>query len=305
VANYPSKLLLFGEHTVLSGSQALAMPLPLFSGSWHHSSGVSKKKQLDLNNLNEYLKKLVEKGELSLDTEGVARELDKGLYFKSNIPNGYGVGSSGALIAAIYRVFGINRKMRGRLTHEDLPDLKALLGKMESYFHGNSSGFDPLISYLNKPVLIKKNRDLEMLSHVDFLNNSTISLFLLDTKMPRKAESFIRIFQEKNNTPLYKPLIEHELVPYVDDAIAAFLQNIPDILFESVHHISHWQYRYFPESIPDSFKNIWLEGLSNDIYKLKLCGAGGGGFILGFSKNIVLTKNILDKNGLDIIVLNE
>jgi mevalonate kinase len=303
VALYPAKLLLFGEHTVLSGSQALAMPLPLFGGSWHYSRVASKQK--DLKKLNRYLNNMVKTGELSLDTEGVVRELEKGLYFKSNIPNGYGVGSSGALVAALYRVFGINRKMRGRLTDEDLPALKTLLGRMESYFHGNSSGFDPLISYLNKPVLIKKNRQLEMLNHFNFETNSPISIFLLDTKIMRKAESFIRVFQEKGSSPQYKPLIENELVPCVDDAIAAFLHNIPDVLFESVHKISHWQYRFFSEAIPDSLKNIWLEGLSSDVFKLKLCGAGGGGFILGFSKNIILTKNIVAQNNLNIIVLND
>ena len=29
--------------------------------------------------------------------------------------------------------------------------------------------------------------------------------------------------------------------------------------------------------IPLAVKNVWLEGLSSDVYKLKLCGAGGGG----------------------------
>jgi hypothetical protein len=31
-----SKLLLFGEHTVNLGSQALAMPLPHFKGEWNY-----------------------------------------------------------------------------------------------------------------------------------------------------------------------------------------------------------------------------------------------------------------------------
>ncbi|NJL74493.1 MAG: hypothetical protein HC892_05070 [Saprospiraceae bacterium] len=32
--NYPAKLLLFGEHTLLKGSQGLAVPSAQFSGSW-------------------------------------------------------------------------------------------------------------------------------------------------------------------------------------------------------------------------------------------------------------------------------
>ena len=32
--NYSSKLLLFGEHVLLLGSTALAMPVPAYSGKW-------------------------------------------------------------------------------------------------------------------------------------------------------------------------------------------------------------------------------------------------------------------------------
>jgi mevalonate kinase len=38
-----------------------------------------------------------------------------------------------------------------------------------------------------------------------------------------------------------------------------------------------------------------------DVYKLKLCGAGGGGFILGFCKNIDKTKKEMAKSGFSII----
>ena len=31
---YPAKLLLFGEHVLLLGATALAVPVPLFSGHW-------------------------------------------------------------------------------------------------------------------------------------------------------------------------------------------------------------------------------------------------------------------------------
>ena len=71
-----------------------------------------------------------------------------------------------------------------------------------------------------------------------------------------------------------------------------------------MHNISLFQHRFFPEAIPLSFKNIWLEGLAGNDYKLKLCGAGGGGFILGFTKNLNLTKEILAKSGFQIIPLS-
>ena len=37
--------------------------------------------------------------------------------------------------------------------------------------------------------------------------------------------------------------------------------------------------------IPDDINKIWEKGLNEYQYSLKLCGAGGGGFFLGFANN--------------------
>jgi hypothetical protein len=38
---------------------------------------------------------------------------------------------------------------------------------------------------------------------------------------------------------------------------------------------------YFSPMIPKLFEDIWEEGMKSNFYHLKLCGAGGGGFMLG------------------------
>jgi mevalonate kinase len=286
---YPSKLLLFGEHTVLRGSQALAMPLAEFHGRWQFSE--DKTKQYDLPKLVEYAKNLSENATITFDTEGVTSALEHGLFFDSNIPRGYGAGSSGALVAALYDVFGLDKSLT-------ISELKTTLGKIESYFHGESSGLDPLVSYLKKPILIRSDKTLTTLETAE----NDLPRFLLDTKQARKTEPLVKLFLEKTaRSPEFNDLILSELVPLVDDAIAAFLGNQPDLLFEIVHKISWFQHRFLPEMIPMAFKNIWLEGLANDVYKLKLCGAGGGGFILGFCQNMDKTKKELAKSGFSII----
>ncbi len=287
--HYPSKILLFGEYSVLRGSQALAIPYAQFGGRWAYSNDISK--QMDLSKWVVYLKELVEKSEIALDTEGVLRELKKGNFFDSNIPRGYGAGSSGALVAAMYDVYGLNKDL-------SINELKSVLGKIESFFHGSSSGLDPLVSYLQKPVLIKKDKSIAILDNL----KSDAQMFLLDTHQPRKTEPLVHFFMNKcEQIPSYNALIENELVPYVDDAIAVFLQNKTELLFDIVHQISFFQYRFFTEMIPLAVKNVWLEGLSNDVFKLKLCGAGGGGFILGFCNDIVDAKKVLSKMGFNVI----
>ncbi len=286
---YPSKLLLFGEHTVLRGSQALAMPLDKYAGRWQFSE--DKSKQYDLPKLVNYAKKLAENGKIAFDTEGVLSALEGGLFFDSNVPRGYGAGSSGALVAALYDAFGLDKQLT-------ISELKIVLGRIESFFHGESSGLDPLVSYLKKPILIRADK---MMTTLESAQND-LPRFLLDTKQSRKTEPLVKIFLEKTAySPEFNALILNELVPLVDDAIAAFLSNQPDILFDIVHKIGWFQHRFLPEMIPMPFKNVWLEGLLGDVYKLKLCGAGGGGFILGFCKNIQDTKKELAKSGFSII----
>ncbi len=41
----------------------------------------------------------------------------------------------------------------------------------------------------------------------------------------------------------------------------------------------------FAPMIPESIFNIWKKGLDSNAYYLKLCGSGGGGYILGFTKD--------------------
>jgi mevalonate kinase len=282
---FPAKLLLFGEYTVLLGGQALAIPLHQFGGRWAYATDLSK--QLDLPAFNDYLKNLVAKSEIAFDTEGVAEALSRGLFFDSNIPRGYGAGSSGALVAALYEQFGRDKALTNN-------DLKIILGKMEAYFHGSSSGFDPLISFIQKPILIQADKSLTVFDRIE----NDACLFLLDTKQPRKTEPFVELFKTKcEQTPQYASLVADELMPSVRDAITCYLENKAECLFESVHAISHFQYRFFSEMIPLDFQTIWRVGLSEDIFKLKLCGAGGGGFILGFAKDKAATQRILNQIG--------
>jgi len=77
------------------------------------------------------------------------------LYFDSSIPQGYGVGSSGALVAAIYDTYAIDKiEATETLTRDKLLRLKEIFSLMESFFHGKSSGLDPLNSYLSIPILM-------------------------------------------------------------------------------------------------------------------------------------------------------
>jgi len=275
---YPGKLLLFGEHIVNMGAQALAIPFTNFSGSWAYNNVVEKGLRLD-----SLLLYLEQQQNSFLDLIAFKEAIDKGLYFDSNIPIGYGAGSSGALTAAIYDQFC--KEISTVFPPTDLSNLKTNLSLIENYFHGASSGIDQLICYLNQPVLLESKNKLTITKSA-----STQCLFLLDTQQRRVTGPLVKIFLEKVKDDYFRKRCEAELSVYNDNAIHAYLSEQTNLLMEMVHEIAHFQFRYLPELIPDSFKDVWLKGLSSDLYKLKLCGAGGGGFLLGFTLNFESTQ---------------
>ncbi len=274
--------MLFGEHTVIKGSQALAMPINDFYGQWKYATNKAefKKLQYDLPLFQRYL----EKQGLNqwINITALAKSLQQGLYFDANIPTGYGLGSSGALCAAILAKFGKNNKSLSLL------ELKQVFAQMESYFHGASSGTDPLVSYLNYPITLGEEIKKVTLKEAD--KNGKRAIFLLDTGVKREASPFINEFLERCKEEIYDRKCQSQLVPLVDDAIHTFLHGQWDLLFSTMHELSLFQYRYFDFMILEDFKSLWLEGLSSSNFKLKICGAGGGGFLLGISKDFEQTK---------------
>jgi mevalonate kinase len=49
--------------------------------------------------------------------------------------------------------------------------------------------------------------------------------------------------------------------------------------------VSQMQLKLFRPMIPKSIQLLFEEGITNNDYLLKLCGSGGGGFMLGFSNS--------------------
>ncbi len=99
---------------------------------------------------------------VTFNLEVLKTDVERGMYFDSSIPQGYGVGSSGALVAAIYDKYADNKiTVLENLTREKLLQLKNIFSQMESFFHGKSSGLDPLNSYLSIPILINSKDNIE------------------------------------------------------------------------------------------------------------------------------------------------
>ena len=53
--------------------------------------------------------------------------------------------------------------------------------------------------------------------------------------------------------------------------------------------------------IPDQFQSIWKKGIESGDYYLKLCGSGGGGYILGFTRDYEKAKLQLKDYQLELV----
>ena len=272
-----SKVLLFGEYSVIQHSMALCIPYPLFEGKLRFPREKNKNTDAELKAFCQYLKKLPEASQI--DTKSFEFDLGQGLFFNSSIPQGFGVGSSGAVVAAVY-----DRYARNKLPLSELSALKTLFARMESHFHGSSSGVDPLISYLGRSLLIHGKTDYRAVE-VPKYGKGKGGIFLLNTGRPRRTEPLVNLFLEKCRQENFLRECMDHLIPTNDACIEAFLNEDVDSLFKNFAQLSKLQYEHFAPMIPQLFQETWLRGIESGDFHLKLCGAGGGGFLLGITKD--------------------
>ena len=276
-----SKVLLFGEHIINKGAMGLAVPFEHFDGIMKFAGKDADER---VTQSNQSLAKIAayiihhEKLGPLYDTNQFLDDIEKGLYFDSNIPQGFGLGSSGALVAAIYYRYRKNKKKI-----EDITELKHELAEIESFFHGKSSGLDPIVCYLNKAVLITNGEVTEAFD-MPKSNTAKLKLFLINTHIERKTSPYVNLFLEKCNNPGFMKTVEKSLIPANNMAINAFLQKKHTELMKCAKIISQLQMDLMPEFIPGAFHEVWRQGQKHNEYHLKVCGAGGGGFIIGIAK---------------------
>ena len=138
-----SKILLFGEYGIIKDSKGLSIPYSFYNGALkkdEHPSEEALKSNERLKDFVTYLRS-IDTEIVSFDVEKLQTDIDAGMYFDSSIPQGYGVGSSGALVAAIYDKYAYDKiTVLENLTREKLLKLKTIFSSMESFFHGKSSG---------------------------------------------------------------------------------------------------------------------------------------------------------------------
>ena len=299
------KILLFGEYGIIQDSMGLSIPYTNYNGKFTFENGskFSEESNQELKKYYQHLKELQKNKQVdaSFDLKKFEEDINIGMSFDSSIPQGFGVGSSGALVAAIYAKYGKNNiKAEESISGEKIKQLKTIFGQMESYFHGKSSGLDPLICYLNLPVVIKSKEEMNTVG-LPSQGDGKGAIFLLNTGTPGKTQPLVSYFLDKCKEDGFRNMLKSEFKKYNDACIEAFLNKDVKPLLSNVKKLSKVLLEHFSPMIPSNFQKMWQEGIDSNAYYLKLCGSGGGGFILGFTKDLEKAKKKLADYDLAVV----
>ncbi|WOC40734.1 mevalonate kinase [Polaribacter sp. HL-MS24] len=298
-----AKILLFGEYGIIKDSKGLAIPFNAYRGALKTAdvlTDVAKKSNQNLQKLYAYLADF-QTDLVQFNLEALKSDIDAGMYFDSSIPQGYGVGSSGALVASIYDQYAVNKiTVLENLTRDKLLQLKEIFSLMESFFHGKSSGLDPLNSYLSLPILINSKTNIEP-AGIPSQKQGKGAVFLLDSEQIGETAPMVNIFMNKMKNEGFRKMISEEFATTTDACIEDFLQGNVHSLFGNVKLLSKLVLKNFKPMIPTAFHKVWEDGLLTNDYYLKLCGSGGGGYILGFTEDYEKALKSLENYKLELV----
>ena len=294
---FNSKILLFGEYGMIYDAMALSIPFEKFSGRLDFSTSESNAQSTaEIRKFYEYLhaNKVNSKLNFPFDLNRLGIDISNELYFSSTIPQQYGVGSSGALVAALFSRYAFSGSQ-----NNFIPELlKADFAVLESYFHGKSSGIDPLISFLNQPLLIDSGKHIHK---VNFdLHEAGMSIALIDTKTTGATSPLVQHFIEQYQNMEFKKVFDNQFITENNICIESLLKSDKPNFFNALEKLIRFQLEHFRRMIPINFHSLIREALDDHVF-IKLLGSGGGGFLITFAESENVMENWTEKNGIELL----
>ena len=282
---YYSKVILFGEYSMIFDATALMIPLKRFSAQWRFAPSLTAQgvaaSNASLQHFSDYLSSLDGANE-TIDFQRLNHDIAHHLYLDSNVPTGYGLGSSGTLVAAVYDGYAKQKTT-------DYLQLKTLFGLMESHFHGSSSGIDPLQCYLGQPFKITPE-GVQILSD-DFLKKD-IHICLIDTKIKSNTKPLVNHFKEQRENPDFLNRFQTEYLPCVKTCIDMMISGDNNLFFNSLKQLTKGQLQFLRPMITDNTLDLFTTDYDFH-FGVKISGSGGGGYVLGFTDDVEKSSKLL------------
>lgn len=294
----PGKIILLGEHAVVYGKPAIAIPIPsvrteVILSDQREGISVSS---LSLG-LNNYLHELPEEhpirqmfdvifSMLDINPQGVSVEIS------SNIPVAAGLGSGAALSAACVKAFAARYEI-----NISLERLNQICFATEKIFHGNPSGVDNTVITHAMPVFYRPNvvtQPLNVTGEFHFLIANTG--IQASTK---EVVADVRKLVEANSNA--RSLLD-QIEVIVERGKIAISEGDRPMLGELMN-ANHAALQALTVSNP-ALDRLVIAAMDSGAYGAKLSGAGRGGNMIALvpKERAPMIKDILLKeNAKDVI----
>lgn len=284
-----SKLILVGEHAVVHGQPAIAIPFPLIgveSAIQHVIGGV-------------YLESALYKGLLDnapLPLGGIVTTVQKTMALlnlpyrdtliriKSSIPPGKGLGSSASVAIAIVK--SLFNYADEKLSQKQLLDLANI---SEKYAHGAPSGIDSLTITSPHPIWYQKD------DPVDYIKmNGEFYFVVADTGQMADTKTSVETVKKLLKLAPQKMYEKIEHIGDITNQVRAALEQSSKHLLGQL--LNEAQAELEAIGVSDSKLNHLIKhALKEGALGAKLTGGGNGGCILALADNELHAKQLGEK----------
>jgi hydroxymethylglutaryl-CoA reductase len=260
--NFPAKaagkVILLGEHAVVYGKHAVALPIPDAV-----SASVIRGQVAETSDLDVAIALIAR--ELDVDAAGVKVEL------RSRIPRAMGLGSSAAIAVAITRGFAEAFDL-------DIDDerVNAIAFECEKLAHGTPSGVDNTIATYARPMLFRRANALEISPIALRETPPIVVAYSHSTGLTVEQVAGVRTRHDKN-TNVYEAIFSE-----IDDISLAGAKALAAADYDSLGsymNICHGLLNAIEVSTPE-LENMVAISRAAGAVGAKLTGAGGGGSIV-------------------------
>ena len=294
------KIILLGEHSVVYGRHAIAVPAPvnirtkvqdtedeilLMIPSWGVEYRLDK---------NPKKRQSFEKpAGLILDQMGLSKKGMKIEVF-SDIPRGMGLGGSAAIAVSIIKA--LNNHFKLALNQDEINQMAL---ESEKIAHGNPSGIDNTMATYGHP-LIFRNGDNPLIEPLNI--NETFSILVGFSSTEGLTAKTVGIVRDlwKQNPGVYEKIFD-EIDSLALQSIQA-IQNNDFELLGQLMNINHGLLNTLQVSTPELERLIMIARESGAL-GAKLTGGGGGGAVIALCKDIDITKSAIESEGYETLVV--
>lgn len=278
-ASSNSKIILIGEHSVVYGQPAIALPLKNIQTKVHIKSsqepGILFKSRYYTGNVDQMTANLLGIKTLILKTidELNGNPSNLTITVDSNIPAERGMGSSASTAVALVR--GIFSFYQKPLSHTKLLKQVAI---SEKIIHGSPSGLDSATASSSVPILFKKGTTLETIEM-----NLDAYLVIADTGIKGKTGTAVQLVHDKVISDAHNEKLIEDLGDLAQQAIKNLsLNRVVELgqIMDQAHAIL----KELGVSHP-TVEHLIETAQQNNALGAKLTGGGLGGCVIVLVKD--------------------